>query len=744
MRYPRDVGGTRKTLRPKYNRAGALESVELESKVYVERISYNAKGQRTLIAYGNGIMTRHAYNEETFRLMRMRTERYTKDGALTYRPKPSPTEQAREKNLLQDFAYDYDLASNIVALHDRTPESGVSPQPDRLDRAFTYDPLYRLLTATGRVCDNLPPPPPWDDRVRCSDPTKTRPYTETYEYDPAGNITRLKHTHFPANGNVLTGNRKFDLVPTSNRLAKMTVGTKPYAYNYDSSGNLTSESVARHFEWDHSDRLRVYRTQTGNSEPTLHAHYLYDAAGQRAKKLVRKKGQVEVTVYIDGVFEHHRIAKASASQENNTLHVMDDQSRVAQMRVGSAFSGDTTPAVKYHLGDHLGSSNVVIDAAGSWINHEEYTPYGETSFGSFARKRYRYTGKDRDEESGLYYYGARYYAPWLGRWVSCDPAGAVDGNNLYAAFRSNPITNTDPTGNETLDGGTTKSPDSLGLTSQVGKSTEVYNPHAYKFIENPAQREQYRQTKTVVPKGETKEGSGRTDAQKTLGHASKQQLEDFGTTRTSWTTDAQGARQRAADRGGGSKDLVRIDTDKAKGAGAKVLSNAQLKAQVEVGNQENIARGGKSDNSQVRNARKFYDALREVQVEGSTPKGMVEPMRWYEGRWWSSTHAPSGTALLGYAALAYQATQNTTAGTVVVDPFDPHYGNAASIETEYFVKSFAYSVGLSDQEPQKPPHLQMAPDGGPNLWLDILEPVLRAVHNVSPPSIMLPPALIPR
>ena len=79
---------------------------------------------------------------------------------------------------------------------------------------------------------------------------------------------------------------------------------------------------------------------------------------------------------------------------------MDDQQRIALARVGAAHPGGRDPAVKYHLGDHLGSSNAVIDGTGALINREEYTPYGETSFGSYASKRYRFTGKERDEESG--------------------------------------------------------------------------------------------------------------------------------------------------------------------------------------------------------------------------------------------------------------------------------------------------------------------------------------------------------
>src|SRR5262249_7245293 len=73
-------------------------------------------------------------------------------------------------------------------------------------------------------------------------------------------------------------------------------------------------------------------------------------------------------------------------------------------------------------------------------------PYGETSFGSFAKKRYRFTGKERDEESGLNYFGMRYYANWLGKWPSCDPAGMLNSVNLYRFVRNNPLVFKDPAG----------------------------------------------------------------------------------------------------------------------------------------------------------------------------------------------------------------------------------------------------------------------------------------------------------
>jgi RHS repeat-associated protein len=441
MRYPQNVDGGRKELRPAYNRAGALESVALDGATYVERIAYNAKGQRLFIAYGNGVMTRYAYDPHTFRLTRLCTERFSNPEELTYRP---------NGGLLQDFAYEYDLVGNITDIHDRTPESGIPNSlfgVDALDRTFDYDPLYRLRSATGREHALGPPDPPWIDTIKTQDANLTRGYTQTYQYDRVGNITEMQHQ--ASEGNYI---RTFAIVPNRNQLATLSIGQTTYGYTYDTNGNLIRETTSRHFEWDHNDHMRVFRNQTNGSAPTVHAHYLYDAAGQRVKKLVRKQNghPVEVTTYIDGVFEHHWVTQAGVTRENNSLHVMDDKQRIALVRVGVPFADDSTLAVKYHLGDHLGSSTIVIGgdiaAANDFINREEFLPYGETSFGSFARKRFRFTGKDRDEESGLNYHGARQYAPWLGRWANCDPAGMAGGISGYVFVRGNPVAFVDPGG----------------------------------------------------------------------------------------------------------------------------------------------------------------------------------------------------------------------------------------------------------------------------------------------------------
>ena len=80
---------------------------------------------------------------------------------------------------------------------------------------------------------------------------------------------------------------------------------------------------------------------------------------------------------------------------------------------------------------------------------EEYTPFGSTSFGSYGKKRYRFCGKEKDEESGLYNYGARYYSPWMCRFVQVDPLAAKHPNKTpYHYASNNPINRVDPSGME--------------------------------------------------------------------------------------------------------------------------------------------------------------------------------------------------------------------------------------------------------------------------------------------------------
>ena len=136
------------------------------------------------------------------------------------------------------------------------------------------------------------------------------------------------------------------------------------------------------------------------------------------------------------------------TEEKNEIHpprrifdVMDGRSRIARREIYAGnYNGDMQNPVKYVMEDHLGNASFTMTVSGTLYHREEYFPFGETAFGSYAKKRYRFCGKERDEESGLYYYGARYYMPWQCRFMSVDPlAGEYPFYTPYQYAGNKPI-----------------------------------------------------------------------------------------------------------------------------------------------------------------------------------------------------------------------------------------------------------------------------------------------------------------
>ena len=180
------------------------------------------------------------------------------------------------------------------------------------------------------------------------------------------------------------------------------------------------------------------------------------------------------------------------------------------------------PAHRYQLGNHLGSASLELDEAGGLISYEEYSPYGNTTYqagrsaAEVSLKRYRYTAKERDEENGFTYHGARYYAPWLGRWTAADPIGLRDGINLYVYVGGQPITTVDRTGNDQVK--IVNQSDPLGGASAPGGAPQPPNfvapsapstpvtPPSATGIPTTAQPTEVPQTKSIAPEPQTSVG----------------------------------------------------------------------------------------------------------------------------------------------------------------------------------------------------------------------------------------------
>jgi len=151
---------------------------------------------------------------------------------------------------------------------------------------------------------------------------------------------------------------------------------------------------------------------------------------------------------------YSKTVSSTLTLERETLHISDDTGRIGLIDTRTTGSGiEPAQLLRYQHSNHLSTATLELDDAAAIISYEEYYPYGSTSFQSgrsgaeVSLKRYRYTGKERDEESGLYYHGARYYIPWLCRWSACDPLESkYAGMSPYNYSFNNPEMYSDPNG----------------------------------------------------------------------------------------------------------------------------------------------------------------------------------------------------------------------------------------------------------------------------------------------------------
>lgn len=443
-------------IKPTYNEAGLLERVEVRVRgagtwtTFVDDIDYDAKGQREKIVYGEGATTtEYTYDPLTFRMTQLKTTRAAGD-----------LEDEGDDDVLQNLSYTYDPVGNITEIKDSAHQTVFFGGDVIVPRmAYVYDALYRLIQAKGREQAGLGADVQRDQNdvplLNLPDPNDTnavRNYTEDYVYDAVGNLLSMSHD----SGSPMTSwTRYYDIATTSNRLLGTSTPLDDEdefsaTYDYDEHGNMTSMPHLESIEWNYRDEMVSAVKGSGTDEVT---YFTYDSAGQRVRKVYEHSGLIEERIYLGG-FEIYRKRLESDPEEvvleRETLHVMDGVRRIALVETKTV-DADTvgvfepTTVTRLQLGNHLGSAALEVDLTGLVISYEEYHPYGTTAYQSassaveVSRKRYRYTGKERDEETGLYYHGARYYAPWLGRWTAADPAGLVDGSNTYHYTRNNPV-----------------------------------------------------------------------------------------------------------------------------------------------------------------------------------------------------------------------------------------------------------------------------------------------------------------
>ena len=255
-------------------------------------------------------------------------------------------------------------------------------------------------------------------------------YQQTYIYDTSNNLTNLSHQANSGNWQ-----QTITIHPNNNHGTETQQSTS----DFDANGNLLVLDNIGTLDWHYNNTLNKLNKP---DKPTQ--YYVYDYQGKRVRIVAESSHQVRSQRdYLPSL----DLSINQAKQQSTALHI--------GTHILSESSKDNTQSpnqTRYQLNNHLQSNTLELDDKTQTLSYEHYYPYGGTAIIAgkdkiqVQQKRYRYTSKERDDSSGLCYYGARYLAPWLTRWINPDTTGAVDGLNLYVYVDNNPLKYIDPTG----------------------------------------------------------------------------------------------------------------------------------------------------------------------------------------------------------------------------------------------------------------------------------------------------------
>ena len=343
---------------------------------------------------------------------------------------------------------------------------------------YTYDAVNRLTSLADSASLNFTYS--YDAGNRLTTRTAPNGVTTSYAYDGLDRLTSLMHT---AGGNTLTGN--LYTYNNANNISSWTTASEQKAYTYDAVDRVTNvtnyEMHAENYSYDGvGNRVASHLSATYAYQPvnkltsTATATYSYDNNGN----LISKTDASGTTSY--SFNEEHQLTQVTLASGLTVNYKYDGLGRRIQRTTSAGaderyvydghdalidlnadwsvattyFNGlgmdnhlrqaSATSGVSYFLTDHLGSTVGLTDISGTVLEQLTYDSFGNSAVS--ARTRYGYTGRERDPDTGLLYYRARFYDPQLGRFVSEDPIGLDAGLNQFAYVSNNPQRATDPTG----------------------------------------------------------------------------------------------------------------------------------------------------------------------------------------------------------------------------------------------------------------------------------------------------------
>ncbi|OYV75180.1 MAG: hypothetical protein B7Z74_01370, partial [Deltaproteobacteria bacterium 21-66-5] len=280
-----------------------------------------------------------------------------------------------------------------------------------LNQSFTYDPDYRLLTASG----------PYGDLA--------------FAYDADGNRTSRSFTQrFGRSGRTRTRTESYAYGAASNMLQSVS-GAQNLQYGYLSNGDLATETggeVSRSFSYDARNRLSSLINQGMSARTT---DYATNALGERVQKSGGDDDDGTDFIYDE---------QGRLIAEGHDGHVSREYIYLGSLPVAELGHGQ----IYYIHASHLGAPQKMTDARQRVVWSRIAEPFGKTFsiIGDRDLMNLRFPGQYHDAESGLNYNGFRSYDPALGRYTQSDPIGLLGGINTYAYVQGNPVNWVDPLG----------------------------------------------------------------------------------------------------------------------------------------------------------------------------------------------------------------------------------------------------------------------------------------------------------
>ena len=483
MRYSSDYLGRMQeivypdgeTVTYEYNYGGEITSVTGNRQGttfnYVKNIGYDEFNQRVFIEYGSNVRTTYEYDQYRRWLSSIKTT-------------------DRGNNVIQDITYSFNDVGNVLGYTNNAHRHTTTQN-------YEYDDLYQLVTASGTSVSH-----PFGGNIEYS-----TSYRQDFVFDNIGNMESKVSVSEVSNGARIGDNLSYDLSYNYYNGTHKAEQIGNRFYTYDQNGNLIAEREGGHATNTENYRPYyndgdIYWTEYGfgvvrpelatpqdgayqrnykwnernllseSSDSAYTVQYRYGADGQRAIKYVLNSSRS--TLYYNKMWQVNDSRDAAVQSK----HIY-----VGETRIVTKNSSENNPntlaemqRMYYYHSDHLGSAQTVTNYQGNVHERLEYTPYGElwidwknTTDGDVTP--FRFTGKELDEETGLYYYGARYLDPRTSRWLTGDPAiyqgdyipapgqspdklGGMGG--LYNTFNfhvygyafNNPIRYVDPNGRE--------------------------------------------------------------------------------------------------------------------------------------------------------------------------------------------------------------------------------------------------------------------------------------------------------